>query len=661
MCSVVPCSTMRPSVITITRSAIVRMSARSCVMNSRLSPICSRSLPSSSMIAAWTETSSAEVTSSQTSSFGSAASARAIATRWRSPPESWSGKRFAALEASATRSRHSDTRRPASRPPPPHTAAPDGAPAAAEQRELASDRLAHRPPRVQRRVRVLEHVLDLAPRLVRARPRGLRQHVVAEAHLAGVVLVQAGDAARERRLAAARLADEREALVAMHLEVDVEQRVARAVVGVERLDGEHDVRADLALVALAGALGRGLPHRAVVVVAAHLVGGPEVAHRREHLAAVVLGEVAARVEEAALRAAARQRGMARDADDRPLARDVRDRPEQPARVGVARVREHPLAWAGLDDAPGVHHRDAVGELGDHGEVVADVERRDLMAAAQVAHGLEHARLRRHVEAGRRLVAHDHPRAVGEGHRDRDALLLAARELVRVALEERVVAGQRDLLERLAQPRRLLLAGHRSRVRLEDLRELRPDPQRRVQRRARVLRDVRDGAAWQLAQLAVLHRREVATVDADRAAGHRAAAADVAEQRHPDGRLARARLADEAEHLARVDLEADLVDDVDVGPGQLDLQVVDVDRRRPDRLRRAHDLPPRSRPMAARATPSVTRLVPTVSRPIASTGRKTDHGWIPIASRFSLIIRPQSAGGGWRPKPRKLTAATRLIE
>ena len=67
------------------------------------------------MIAACTETSSAEVTSSQTSSAGSAASARAMATRWRSPPESWSGKRLAASADSATRSRHSATRRPASR------------------------------------------------------------------------------------------------------------------------------------------------------------------------------------------------------------------------------------------------------------------------------------------------------------------------------------------------------------------------------------------------------------------------------------------------------------------------------------------------------------------------------------------------------------------
>ena len=43
------------------------------------------------MTAACTNTSSADVTSSQTSIVGLTTSARAIATRWRSPPESWSG------------------------------------------------------------------------------------------------------------------------------------------------------------------------------------------------------------------------------------------------------------------------------------------------------------------------------------------------------------------------------------------------------------------------------------------------------------------------------------------------------------------------------------------------------------------------------------------
>jgi hypothetical protein len=97
-------------------------------------------------------------------------------------------------------------------------------------------------------------------------------------------------------------------------------------------------------------------------------------------------------------------------DDRALARDVGHRAQEPAGVRVTGRREHPLARPALDDAPGVHHRDAVGELGHDREVVADVERRDLVAAAQVADRLEHARLGRHVEAGRRLVAHDDARA-----------------------------------------------------------------------------------------------------------------------------------------------------------------------------------------------------------------------------------------------------------
>jgi hypothetical protein len=43
------------------------------------------------MICAWIDTSSAVVGSSATISLGSAASARAITTRWRMPPENWCG------------------------------------------------------------------------------------------------------------------------------------------------------------------------------------------------------------------------------------------------------------------------------------------------------------------------------------------------------------------------------------------------------------------------------------------------------------------------------------------------------------------------------------------------------------------------------------------
>ena len=115
------------------------------------------------------------------------------------------------------------------------------------------------------------------------------------------------------------------------------------------------------------------------------------------------------------------------------------------------------------------------------------------------------------------------------------------------------------------------------MRLEHLGELRAQPQRGVQRRARILRDVGDGAAAQPPQLALAEMGEVAPVDHDGAAADRAAATDVAEQRHPDRRLARARLADQPEHLAGLDLERDLVDDVGAPAGQLDAQVAHLDR------------------------------------------------------------------------------------
>ena len=122
------------------------------------------------MIAACTDTSSADVISSHTSSFGSAASARAIATRWRSPPESSSGNAVRRARRQRDALEALGHARPTSPRPP----------AALEQLELAGDRLADRAPRVQRRVRVLEHVLDL----LRAWFERLRaaggQHVVAE-------------------------------------------------------------------------------------------------------------------------------------------------------------------------------------------------------------------------------------------------------------------------------------------------------------------------------------------------------------------------------------------------------------------------------------------------------------------------------------------------
>ncbi len=115
-------------------------------------------------------------------------------------------------------------------------------------------------------------------------------------------------------------------------------------------------------------------------------------------------------------------------------------------VGVRGPAEHCLAGTELDDPPGVHHRDPVGDVGHHGQVVRYVQRGDPVAAAQLAHGLEHLALGRDVQPGGRLIQDQHLGSRQEGHGQRDPLHLAAGQLVRVTGQELVVIWQADLAQ-----------------------------------------------------------------------------------------------------------------------------------------------------------------------------------------------------------------------
>src|ERR671935_64830 len=80
-----------PAYITITSSASSAITPRSCVMRMIAVPSSARNARMSSRICAWIVTSSAVVGSSAIKSRGLQASAMAIITRWRMPPESWCG------------------------------------------------------------------------------------------------------------------------------------------------------------------------------------------------------------------------------------------------------------------------------------------------------------------------------------------------------------------------------------------------------------------------------------------------------------------------------------------------------------------------------------------------------------------------------------------
>ena len=193
-----------------------------------------------------------------------------------------------------------------------------------------------------------------------------------------------------------------------------------------------------------------------------------------------------------------------------------------------------------------------------------------MSSAQSAHGLEHVCLSRHVETGRRLVEHDDARAVRKRHRERNALLLSAGQLMRVAVEEDAVARQQHLAEHFRDPRSSISGGRAEPVRGERLLELRPYAKRRVERRRRILRDVRHQTAAEPLAIEGRQREDVAAFDAHFAARDPSAAPRVPEHRQADRRLPRAGLAHEAQHLACRDAEGDPVHDVLAGA------VVDLD-------------------------------------------------------------------------------------
>ena len=127
--------------------------------------------------------------------------------------------------------------------------------------------------------------------------------------------------------------------------------------------------------------------------------------------------------------------------------------EEPAGVRVPRPGEERAGGTLLDDPARVHDGDAIGERADDREVVGDVDDRDAALPAQAVDLLEDARLRDHVEPGRRLVEDDEPRLADERDGDRDPLLLTARELVRVPPREGMVGGEVDGGERARPPRR----------------------------------------------------------------------------------------------------------------------------------------------------------------------------------------------------------------
>ena len=226
----------------------------------------------------------------------------------------------------------------------------------------------------------------------------------------------------------------------------------------------------------------------------------------------------------------------------------------------------------------VRSHTAPGEV----EVVGDEQQRQAAFAAQLVEDRHHLRLCRDVERGGRLVGEQQRRLGEQGGGDHHTLQETAGQLVRVLPQAPFAVGHADFGQESHRPPLGLVVGHAV-VGAQRLGHEVADPPHRVHVGTRVLEDDPDVVA-QRPQAAALGSEHVDALEADRALG----LGPLGEQTR-DGagghRLAGSGLADQADCLARVELERDVVQDRAQLPfdGQPDGQPVDLEQRGHERV------------------------------------------------------------------------------
>ncbi len=98
------------------------------------------------------------------------------------------------------------------------------------------------------------------------------------------------------------------------------------------------------------------------------------------------------------------------------------------------IFENILSIALLGDDAGIHDTYAVGDLGDHAQVMGDIQNRHRALFLDGVQQAQNLGLYGDIQRGGGLIGDDQVRAAGQGHGDHDALALPAAELMGVVTE-----------------------------------------------------------------------------------------------------------------------------------------------------------------------------------------------------------------------------------
>jgi molybdopterin converting factor small subunit len=182
--------------------------------------------------------------------------------------------------------------------------------------------------------------------------------------------------------------------------------------------------------------------------------------------------------------------------------------QQAARVRMSRGVKDFLFGTQLDDASGIHHGYAVGDLRDHRQIVGDEKHGKAELGTEVGEQSENLGLNRDIEGGGGLVRDEQLWVVHNRHGNHDALAHASGELVRIVAGATAGIRDGDVVHRVhgPLPRSLRRYGV---VRQESLRDLVANAHDGIESGHGLLKDHGDARAAELPHGAVRKRGEVA--------------------------------------------------------------------------------------------------------------------------------------------------------
>jgi hypothetical protein len=110
--------------------------------------------------------------------------------------------------------------------------------------------------------------------------------------------------------------------------------------------------------------------------------------------------------------------------------------EQGLRIGMSGMIKHLLGRATFDDTAEIHDGDLIRQVLDNPQIVSDEKIRQSQVSLELGKEVEDLGLHGDVKCTGGLVADEEVRLDGEASRNADALPLATRELVRIAVYHR---------------------------------------------------------------------------------------------------------------------------------------------------------------------------------------------------------------------------------